>query len=140
MTAFGKQSNESSATARLSELIENMSEDEQLILLKELKERPFKEKRKHERKPFFIVVDYSTEERVYKDWIKNISAGGVFIETHMPFSVGQEVSQTFPLPNYQKYIKIIGKVVRIDLQGIGVRFKMANQDQEKMIKSLLETI
>ena len=140
MTAFGKQSKESSATARLFELIENMSEDEQLILLKELKQRPFKERRKHERKPFFIVVDYSAEERVYKDWIKNISAGGVFIETHMPFSVGQEVSLTFPLPNYQKYIKIIGKVVRIDLQGIGVRFKMANQDQEKMIKSLLETI
>ena len=140
MTAFGKQSKESSATARLFELIENMSEDEQLILLKELKQRTFKERRKHERKPFFIVVDYSAEERVYKDWIKNISAGGVFIETHMPFSVGQEVSLTFPLPNYQKYIKIIGKVVRIDLQGIGVRFKMANQDQEKMIKSLLETI
>lgn len=140
MTAFGKQSKKSSATARLFELIENMSEDEQLILLKELKQRPFKERRKHERKPFFIVVDYSAEERVYKDWIKNISAGGVFIETHMPFSVGQEVSLTFPLPNYQKYIKIIGEVVRIDLQGIGVRFKMANQDQEKMIKSLLETI
>ncbi len=140
MTTFGKQSKESSATARLFELIENMSEDEQLTLLKELKQRPFKERRKHERKPFFIVVDYSAEERVYKDWIKNISAGGVFIETHMPFSVGQEVSLTFPLPNYQKYIKIIGKVVRIDLQGIGVRFKMANQDQEKMIKSLLETI
>ena len=140
MTAFGKQSNESSATARLFELIENMSEDEQLALLKKLKERPFKEKREHERKPFFIVVDYSTEERVYKDWIKNISAGGVFIETHMPFSVGQDVSLTFPLPNYQKYIKIIGEVVRIDLQGIGVRFKMANQDQEKIIKSLLETI
>ena len=140
MTAFGKQSNESSATARLFELIENMSEDEQLALLKKLKERPSKEKRKHERKPFFIVVDYSTEERVYKDWIKNISAGGVFIETHMPFSVGQDVSLTFPLPNYQKYIKIIGEVVRIDLQGIGVRFKMANQDQEKIIKSLLETI
>jgi len=140
MTAFGKQSKKFSATARLFELIENMSEDEQLILLKELKQRTFKERRKHERKPFFIVVDYSAEERVYKDWIKNISAGGVFIETHMPFSVGQEVSLTFPLPNYQKYIKIIGKVVRIDLQGIGVRFKMANQDQEKMIKSLLETI
>ncbi len=140
MTAFGKQSKKFSATARLFELIENMSEDEQLTLLKELKQRTFKERRKHERKPFFIVVDYSAEERVYKDWIKNISAGGVFIETHMPFSVGQEVSLTFPLPNYQKYIKIIGKVVRIDLQGIGVRFKMANQDQEKMIKSLLETV
>ncbi len=140
MTAFGKQSKKSSATARLFELIENMSEDEQLTLLKELKQKPFKERREHERKTFFMVVDYSTEERVYKDWIKNISAGGVFIETHMPFSAGQEISLTFTLPNYQEYIKITGEVVRIDLHGIGVRFKMANQDQEKMIKSLLETI
>jgi len=40
-----------------------MCEDEQLILLKELKERLFKGIRKHEREPFFMVVDYSTEDR-----------------------------------------------------------------------------
>jgi len=74
----------------------------------------------------------------YKDYIKDISAGGVFIETRMPFSVGQEVSLAFPLPNYQKYIKIIGEIVRISPHGIGVKFRMASQDQEAIIKSLLE--
>jgi len=58
----------------------------------------------------------------------------------MPFSVGQEVSLSFPLPNYQKYIRIAGEVVRTSPQGIGVKFKMVNQDQETMIKSLLEMI
>lgn len=140
MTTFETQLNESKITTRLIELIKKIPEEEQRALLKELEERLFEGKRKHERKPFLMAVDYSTQDHVYKDFIQNVSAGGVFIQTNMPFSVGQEVSLTFPLPNYQKYIKIIGKVVRIDLQGIGVRFKMANQDQEKMIKSLLETI
>jgi Tfp pilus assembly protein PilZ len=140
MTAFGKQLNEWSVTARLYELIEDMSEDEQLTLLKESEERLSNGKRKHERKPFFMVVDYSAEDRLYKDYIQNISVGGVFIETRMPFRAGQEVSLCLPLPNYQKYIKITGEVLRISPQGIGVKFKMVNEDQEAIIKSLLQMI
>jgi Tfp pilus assembly protein PilZ len=130
--------NESRTTARLFELIKRMSEDEQLALLKELRERFSKGRRKHKREPFFMVADYSTEDRVYRDYIQNVSAGGVFIETHMPFTSGQEVSLAFPLPNYEKYIKIIGEVARVTPQGIGVVFKMVNQEQETMVKSLLE--
>jgi uncharacterized protein (TIGR02266 family) len=117
-----------------------MSEEEQLNLLKDLEERLFKDRRKHKRKPFFMVVDYSTHDRAYKDYIQNISAGGVFIETRMPLSVGQVISLSFPLPDYQKYIKITGEVVRVSPQGIGVKFRMVDQEQEAMIKSLLESI
>jgi len=130
--------NESSTTARLFEMIKRMPEDEQLALMKELGERLSKGRRKHEREPFFMVADYSTEDRVYRDYIQNVSAGGVFIETHMPFTSGQEVSLAFPLPNYKKYIKIIGQVARVTPQGIGVVFKLVNQEQETMVKSLLE--
>jgi len=140
MTAFGKQLNESSATARLFELIRNMPEDEQLTLLKEFQERLFKGRRKHEREAFFMVVDYSVEDHFYKSHIQNISAGGVFIQTRMPFKAGQGVSLTFPLPGYQKYIKITGEIVRATPQGIGVKFKMIREDQEAMIKSLLAMI
>jgi len=140
MTTLGIQSNESSITARLVELIKNMSEDEQRTLLKNLEERPFEGRRKHVRKPFLMAVDYSTQDHVYKDFIQDISSGGVFIQTHMPFTVGQEVSLTFPLPNYQKHIKVIGEVVRSTPQGVGVKFKMDDKDQEAMITSLLEPI
>lgn len=140
MTTLEIQSNESRITARLIELIKNMSEDEQRTLLKDLEERPFEGRRKHVRKPFLMAVDYSTQDHVYKDFIQDISSGGVFIQTHMPFTVGQEVSLTFPLPNYQKHIKVIGEVVRSTPQGVGVKFKMADKDQEAMITSLLEPI
>ncbi len=140
MTTLEIQSNESRITARLIELIKNMSEDEQRTLLKDLEGRPFEGRRKHVRKPFLMAVDYSTQDHVYKDFIQDISSGGVFIQTHMPFTVGQEVSLTFPLPNYQKHIKVIGEVVRSTPQGVGVKFKMADKDQESMITSLLEPI
>ena len=134
------QSNRSNLTVRLFELIKGLSEDEQRSLLRELEEKLSRGKREHERKPFFMIIDYSTEDRVYKDYIQNISAGGVFIETQMPFTSGQELSLSFPLPNYQKYIKISGEIVRTSPQGIGVQFKTANQEQEEMIKSLVEMI
>jgi len=87
-----------------------------------------------------MVIDYSAQDHVYKDFIQDISSGGVFIQTHMPFTVGQEVSLTFPLPNYQKHVKVMGEVVRSTSQGVGVKFKMADNDQEAMITSLLEPI
>jgi len=140
MTTLEIQSNESRITARLVELIKNMSEDEQRTLLKDLEERTFEGRRKHVRKPFLMAVDYSTQDHVYKDFIQDISSGGVFIQTHMPFTVGQEVSLTFPLPSFQKHVKVIGEVVRSTPQGVGVKFKMADKDQEAMITSLLEPI
>ena len=140
MTTFEIQPNESRITARLIELIKSMPEDEQRTLLKDLEEKPFEGRRKQVRKPFLMAVDYSTQDHVYKDFIQDISTGGVFIQTHMPFTIGQEVSLTFPLPNYQKHIKVTGEVVRSTTQGVGVKFKMADQDQTAMITSLLESI
>jgi Tfp pilus assembly protein PilZ len=132
--------NESGVTARLFEVIKQMSEDEQLTLLKDLQRRLFKWRRKRKREPFFMVVNYSVEDRCYTSHIIDISAGGVFIETRIPFTSGQEVSLTFPLPDYQKHIKIIGEIVRVTQQGIGVKFKTVNQDQEVMIESLLRRL
>ncbi|MBW2309662.1 MAG: PilZ domain-containing protein [Deltaproteobacteria bacterium] len=140
MATFMNQSNQSDLTARLFDLIKTLSEDEKRNLLRELEEKISRGKRKHERKPFFMVVDYSTEDRMFKDYIQNISAGGVFIETQTPFTEGQELSLSFPLPNHQKYIKISGQIVRAGPQGIGVKFKTTDHEQEEMIKAIMEMI
>jgi Tfp pilus assembly protein PilZ len=87
-------------------------------------------KRKHTRKPLVTVVDYATQGQAHRDFIQNISAEGVFIETTVPISIGQELFLTFALPSYQAHIKITGEVVRISPQGIGVKFKAAKQHQE----------
>ena len=134
----------SSISARLISKVIQMPEDEQWALLNELEGRAPKKapkgKREHPRKPFLMVVDYASPDRVYKDFIQNISPGGVFIETAIPFSVGQEISLAFPLPKSQKHVKIAGEVVHVEDRGIGVKFKLADQEHETLIETLLEMI
>ncbi len=130
---------ENSVLARLYELIKNMSKEEQRALLDELEERLFKKTRKHERKPFLSTLDYSTESGSYRDFVKDISVEGVFIETNIPFSVGEGISMTFLLPEHEKKIKIHGEIVRIDEQGIGVQFK-SSQVQKEIIKSFVDMV
>jgi uncharacterized protein (TIGR02266 family) len=140
MMAVTEQVSESSVRGRLFSLINSMKEGDQLTLLNLLEDRLYVGKRKHRRKPFSMVVDYAVGDRAYRDYIQNISADGVFIDTRMPFAVGQEVTLSFPLPNHQRYIRITGEVVRTSPQGIGVQFTAVDQEQDAMISSLLKMI
>ncbi|MDM8551267.1 PilZ domain-containing protein [Desulfobacterales bacterium HSG2] len=81
------------------------------------------EKRKHSRKPCSIIVDYATQDRSFRDYIRDISKGGVFIETTNFFSAGQEFIMTFSIPNQEKPFRFVGEVVRINERGVGVKFK-----------------
>ena len=139
MADMDKDMDKSGVVAGLHELINKMSAEEQQALLDELEERLFKKKRKHERKPFLTTLDYSAESGSYRDFIKDISIEGVFIETRTPFSVGEILSMTFLLPEYEKKIKIQGEIVRIDEKGIGVKFK-TSQVQKEIIKSFVDMV
>jgi uncharacterized protein (TIGR02266 family) len=137
MHASGKHLKESGGTVPF-ELIANMYKEDPETGLKEMEEWLFEGKREHYRKPLFTVVDFTTRGHAFKDFIKNISPGGVFIETSIPFSVGQELSLTFALPNCEKHIKITGEVVRITPQGIGVKFRMLKQQHETTNREKLD--
>jgi len=55
-------------------------------------------------------------------FIQNISNGGVFIHTDFSINIDQQITMTFSLSRAEKDIKVSGKVVRVDSQGIGVKF------------------
>lgn len=82
------------------------------------------EKRRHARKALFMGVHYTTEGRRHSDFIENISTGGAFIQTRVPFPIGQMVSMVFPLPSYSIPVNITGEVVRTSPRGIGLKFKL----------------
>ncbi len=143
---FAKQMNEFPVTAHLFELIMDMPESQQRTLLHDLDRSRDQdlsysdETRENIRKPYNMVVDYVAQDRFCNDFIQNISAGGMFIETRTPFLVGQNITLTFPLPKYRKHVKVAGEVIRTTPKGIGVKFKIDNEEQEKVINSLLEMI
>ncbi len=96
--------------------------------------------REHDRRSCLIAVDYSTQERFFRDFIQDISAGGVFIETRELFTIGQEIYLTFSIPNSEIPFRITGKVTRATQEGIAVKFKNVSKYQEEILQTLLDKI
>ena len=139
MADSSKDHESSEVVVRLHELIGRMSKDDQEDLLVRLEKGLFKGKREHERKAFPNTVVYTTPSGTYTDFIKDISDEGVFIETGRAFSAGEEISMTFLLAEHKKRLKIQGEVVRIEAEGIGVKFK-ASQVQREVIRSFIDKV
>jgi Tfp pilus assembly protein PilZ len=81
------------------------------------------ERRTNKRKIRIILIDYIYRNRLHRDFIQNISTGGVFIETKQPFSPRKEILMTIPFSNSLKHLKIRGEIIRVCRQGIAVKFK-----------------
>jgi len=81
------------------------------------------QKRRHKRKALFLAIDYTVGDRVMRDFIDDLSIGGVFIETRQRFSIGQAVTMTFSLPRSRRHYKVAGEVIRVERMGIAVRFR-----------------
>ena len=109
--------------SRLLNLLLDMPIEKQLELLEIMDQMQQEKARKHTRRAWKVAVEYSTGDLVMRDYIKDISSGGVFIETKMPLAIGQELNLKFPLPNYQKLVKVAGEIIWTSPKGIGVKFK-----------------
>ena len=92
-----------------------------------------KEKREYVRRPVDVPVDFIVQGRLYQgqikninkeDWIRigNVNKGGIFVETEISFSIGQNISMTYESPSYGKE-KRTGKIIRVEPQGIGIKFQ-----------------
>lgn len=115
------------ARKRLRALISDMSDDEVHVLLSVL-ERPEYciNKRKYSRMNYFVPVDCVSRGRGIRANLRDLSAGGVFIEmipSKNPFVMGQELLLRIPYPSKEKCARIRGHVVRAALDGVGVEFK-----------------
>jgi Tfp pilus assembly protein PilZ len=100
------------------------------------KGRHVMERRKHSRKTcFFAEVDYATQNEVYTDSIKNISTGGVFIETEQSLIVGDDVTMLFSDLTHIDLIKVVGDIIRKTPDGVAVKFVIPDETRlQNMVK------
>ena len=111
--------------AFIFEIIDDMSDTEMRQLLKDLEkwQKSKNEKRKYPRRSTLIDITYASDQRgFFEDVIRNISAGGLYIETTLLSELGQKLTMTFSHPDSGDSIKVLGKVIRADSEGIGVTF------------------
>ena len=94
-----------------------------------------------------LEIDYSDLESFCQDYIRNISRGGLFIETRRPLPLGTELKLKFRLPGSDIPIKTSGVVMwtveaeeatdRKSAPGMGVKFGDLSEDDMAMIDRLV---
>jgi len=117
---------ESDIVLHLIKKILEMTTAERLDLLEKLEELPVKNlslgERDGVRRLYDQTINFSTQDRQYTAVCKDISNGGVFIQTQDVFRLGQLVSLDIPFSSRNESIKIPAEIVRVDKKGIGLKF------------------
>ena len=122
---------------KLFDLVLNLSAEEQRFLLKKIEKLNLKEKRANPRKVCRIPVRYFYNERIFNNFIVNISRGGCFIETQKPLSVGEKFLMDIQLNGDAESIWIKGEVTNANRIGMGVEFEKASGNLLRKLGNLL---
>ena len=73
--------------------------------------------------PWLALADYIVEGSAFRDFVLDIGAGGLFIQSCRPWPVGQEIELVFSLFDHHAPIRLTGEVTWSCPEGIGVKFK-----------------
>jgi len=126
-----KSTNGLSIDERINSLSKNLSLEKKQYLIELLQEWQQNERRQDKRLPCLMAVDFSNRDRVYHEFIRDLSRGGVFIQTRETFDVGEQVTLTFTTQKYQVHFKLSGKIARLEDNGIGVQFDRQLSEYQK---------
>lgn len=106
----------------------------------------FTEKRKHPRIKLITKVTHLSGEFFHYYYSRDLSVGGIFLETQEPFPAGTEVKLEFPLPEVTERLSVKGKVVRLvenategpgPYPGMGVEFVDMNEEAAAKIADFI---
>jgi PilZ domain len=77
--------------------------------------------RRGRRMPYHTAVELNTSAGPAKGTIRNISIGGLFVDTKTPLSVGQKFEMNFRFRSGNHAMKLLAQVVRETKEGLGVK-------------------
>ena len=80
------------------------------------------DRQEHLRRSSYIIAEYMVREGKFRDVIKNIGAGGLFMRTSRKIKTGQPIVLEFPLFRFENIIRVSGEVIRRDHDGFAVAF------------------
>ena len=113
----------------LSQLLDNLSIDDQRMLSRLLNSWEKRDQRIHPRMPCTIITEYVVNAQGYKGVMLNISLDGAFIESRHELAVNQQIAQSFFFPNFEIPIRSNSKIVWVGAEGFGVQFEFVQSDK-----------
>ena len=81
-----------------------------------------KDRRKYYRKPISVYAICETNNRNFRDFTKDISPGGAFIETKNSLSLDEGLFMALFHTSFETPVRTAGKIVRVDPKGVAVKF------------------
>ncbi len=113
----------------LSQLLDNLSIDDQRTLSRLLNSWEKRDQRKHPRMPCSIITEFVFNEQDYKGVMQNISLDGAFIVSRHELAVNQQIAQSFFFPNFEIPIRSNSKIVWVGAEEFGVQFEFVQSDK-----------
>ena len=125
---------------KLINLILTLNPEQQRFLLKNVEDFILKEKRTSARKVCRIPVRYVYSERIYSNFIINLSRVGCFIEAQEPLAAGEKILMDIQLDGDDKSFRIKGEVANTNRIGMGIEFEEVSSNLLEKLGYLLYKI
>lgn len=88
------------------------------------------DRRRHPRHIALFSAKYTVKSGTYRAFVRNVSAGGIYIISRQTIKDGQRISLRFPVLAFDKKPSVTGTVIRSQNRGFAVMFD--NPVEEKI--------
>lgn len=126
--------------ARFFLLINQLNEADLLRFMNRYEQKRFAMLREFPRVPCNITLDLAADSRAINCSAVDISAGGMYVESCEPFSMGQSVSICFSLATEHLVLKLKGRVIRLEQGGVGIKYESMTSYQLEIMKNLISRL
>ncbi|HEX7671311.1 MAG TPA: TIGR02266 family protein [Polyangiaceae bacterium] len=107
------------------------------------------DRRRADRAPIELRVEYKRLNTFFADYAKNISRGGTFIGTERPLDAGTEFVFALDLPTLAEPLRLRGRVMwtttldeasKANPAGMGIEFQYATEEERRLLEKSVEKL
>lgn len=124
------------ASAEQKQRLLTLFEEIMPLYVRLLEDLRHQDRRKHSRKACSLAAYFATWEGSFQSFVRNISHGGMFIQTRRVLPAGQQITVSLPPPaNRKEMIEVTGEIVWSVPEGLGIKFTSVSKDLQEIIES-----
>jgi uncharacterized protein (TIGR02266 family) len=104
------------------------------------------ERRRSQRTPVTVRIEYATVDALFSDFTRNINEGGIFVETDELVPLDEKVELRLRLPGTQELVHARGRVVRVEpasegsAAGIAIEFEQLDGAARELINQAVRRL
>jgi len=117
--------------------VRNLNPDQQKEILEIMKTWQEGRQRDYPRLETSVNIDVAVGDRVIQTNAKDISAGGIFINTSGKFETNEKVRVVFSVSGVEKPFKLEGMIVRVEQNGMAIKFEKITPYFKKMLDEMI---